>query len=121
MIDLPVYDSEHWQNRAQCYREGIDPDRMAPEVASQVELNEAKQVCFRCEVRRECLSAARAQDAPYGIWGGAWFGDRPRQPAEAACEWCGKGVENAEGGRTRRYCGGACQKAARRARLAVAV
>jgi len=33
----------------------------------------AKQICRQCEVREECLAAARSRREPWGVWGGELF------------------------------------------------
>jgi hypothetical protein len=86
--------SEAWQNEAQC--RDVDPDFMQPEVATPVQVAEAKAYCFGCPVFEQCAEAAYAQRSPesgeniaYGVWAGEWFGDLPRVPAAEVCGICG--------------------------------
>lgn len=116
MIDLPVYDPDNWQNRAQCAAERIDPNTMAPETASPEQVEEAKAVCFRCPVMDQCRDAAAAQSEAYGIWGGEWWGVPAHSPARVSCQWCGCDVANAGTGRVRQFCGASCRQRSRRAR-----
>lgn len=37
------------------------------------ELEEAKQLCADCPLRRECLDGALARREPWGVWGGSIF------------------------------------------------
>jgi WhiB family redox-sensing transcriptional regulator len=63
-----------WRERAACLPHpailffGLD-DSESPAERRERE-DEAKAVCARCEVRRECLEYALATKEPYGIWGG---------------------------------------------------
>lgn len=124
LLDLPRYDPDHWQNRAQCFLEGVDPDRMAPEMTTPEQLDEAKAVCARCPVRLECLESGREQAAAggaFGLWGGEWFGRPPRMAGSASCDWCGEPIEASVRGAQRRFCDDNCRHALRRARLREAV
>jgi WhiB family redox-sensing transcriptional regulator len=55
-----------WQSRANCA--GIDPDLFFPERGASTLA--AKQVCWGCEVRTECLTYAIDHNEKHGIWGG---------------------------------------------------
>jgi WhiB family redox-sensing transcriptional regulator len=60
-----------WGLRAAC--RSADPELFFPVSGagpSVAQVAEAKTVCARCEVRRECLAFALATRQPYGIWGG---------------------------------------------------
>lgn len=80
-------DRMHWQDWARCRNE--DPNTMQPEVATDQQLADAKQICGSCPVRDTCLEAGLKQKEPYGIWGGVWLGDPARRPAAEACGICG--------------------------------
>lgn len=54
---------------------GIDPDLFFPEDLKGV--NDAKQVCRGCAVRRECLEYALKHNEP-GMWGGESERERER-------------------------------------------
>lgn len=60
-----------WVQRARCRDE--DPELFFPigttgPAAAQVEM--AKSVCMRCDVRAECLEWALATGQDAGVWGG---------------------------------------------------
>lgn len=55
-----------WQERALCSQ--TDPEAFFPEKGGST--RDAKKVCLTCEVRRECLEYALANDERFGIWGG---------------------------------------------------
>ncbi len=60
-----------WRHRAECLTE--DPELFFPvgttgPALAQVE--EAKKVCRRCEVREECLRWALEAGQDHGLWGG---------------------------------------------------
>jgi WhiB family redox-sensing transcriptional regulator len=55
-----------WQSSALCAQ--TDPEAFFPEKGGST--REAKMVCQGCEVQRECLEYALANDERFGIWGG---------------------------------------------------
>ncbi|MGH2810522.1 MAG: WhiB family transcriptional regulator [Actinomycetota bacterium] len=63
-----------WQDKASC--KGMDPILFfGPENPESVKEKrdreeEAKEVCYTCPVKRECLEYALAAREAYGIWGG---------------------------------------------------
>jgi WhiB family redox-sensing transcriptional regulator len=60
-----------WRSRAAC--RSADPDLFFPVSASGASLEqvtEAKAICARCCVRRECLAFALATRQAHGVWGG---------------------------------------------------
>jgi WhiB family redox-sensing transcriptional regulator len=64
---------DEWKVRAAC-REAPDksvffPER-ATEVATQNLVKQAKAICKRCPVRRECLDYALEHYEKHGVWGG---------------------------------------------------
>lgn len=56
-----------WMEKALCAQ--VDPDLFHPDKANPTS-RKAKEVCFRCEVRSECLSWALENPAVGGILGG---------------------------------------------------
>ena len=68
-----------WMTDGLCAQ--TDPDAFFPEKGGST--REAKRICTGCEVRAECLEYALANDARFGVWGGASERDRRRmkQPA----------------------------------------
>ncbi|MFF3062903.1 WhiB family transcriptional regulator [Streptomyces sp. NPDC057909] len=77
-----------WQSLAACIAPGIDPNIFFTSVEGHTPRGwekQAKRVCGRCQVTRECVEAALEDGATDGIWGGltAWEryamgGARPR-------------------------------------------
>jgi WhiB family redox-sensing transcriptional regulator len=66
-----VADSASWQSRAACL--DCDPDLffpIAPSGPALQQMEQAKAVCTRCPVRRECLQYALATRQVHGVWGG---------------------------------------------------
>jgi WhiB family transcriptional regulator, redox-sensing transcriptional regulator len=64
-------DSASWQSRAACL--DCDPDLffpIAPSGPALQQIEQAKAVCVRCPVRRECLQYALATRQVHGVWGG---------------------------------------------------
>jgi WhiB family transcriptional regulator, redox-sensing transcriptional regulator len=64
-------DPANWQSRAACL-DG-DPDLffpIAPSGPALQQMEQAKAVCARCPVRRECLQYALATLQVHGVWGG---------------------------------------------------
>jgi WhiB family redox-sensing transcriptional regulator len=60
-----------WRNRAACLCEEADlffPIGVTGQAIVQVE--KAKRVCRRCEVREECLTWALETGQGHGVWGG---------------------------------------------------
>lgn len=62
-----------WMAKSLCVQ--TDPEAFFPEKGGST--REAKAICASCEVRRECLEYAIANDERYGIWGG--LSDRERR------------------------------------------
>lgn len=62
-----------WQMEALCAQ--TDPEAFFPEKGGSTK--EAKRVCLRCPVQRECLDWALANDERFGVWGG--FSERERR------------------------------------------
>jgi WhiB family redox-sensing transcriptional regulator len=62
---------EQWKSLAACG--SAEPDLffpISPAASNQVQVAEAKVVCARCLVRRECLDFAIRTRQMHGIWGG---------------------------------------------------
>jgi Transcription factor WhiB len=68
-----------WQDRAAC--KGEPPEWFDAETADDAA--RALAVCARCPVRRECLTAAAANNERYGVWGGIDL-SAPERPAVAS-------------------------------------
>lgn len=80
-------DDSHWSLSGLCRQ--ADPDLFFPEKGGST--RNAKQICAKCPVRRQCLEYAMATDQPFGVWGGLSEGERRRlrnpgrgEPAAAA-------------------------------------
>src|ERR1700751_2381541 len=68
-----------WRNAAACLR--ADPNLFFPVSLtgrSLTQVAEAKAICARCPVRRECLEFARTNEPIDGIWGGTTPQERQR-------------------------------------------
>jgi WhiB family redox-sensing transcriptional regulator len=76
IVRLPLTEVEElsWQERALCAE--TDPESFFPEKGGST--REAKRICSSCEVRRECLEYALANDERFGIWGGLSERERRR-------------------------------------------
>jgi WhiB family redox-sensing transcriptional regulator len=60
-----------WRNRSACLDE--DPELFFPignTGPAILQIEEAKQVCRRCEVREQCLAWALEAGQDHGVWGG---------------------------------------------------
>lgn len=83
LVALGVDDTDDviaWQERALCAQ--TDPESFFPEKGGST--REAKQVCFGCDVRAECLEFALLHDERFGIWGGMSERERRRVRREAS-------------------------------------
>lgn len=74
-----------WRHRAACLTE--DPELFFPigvtgPALAQVE--EAKKVCMRCDVREECLQLALENGQDHGVWGGTSEDERRSMKRRAA-------------------------------------
>ncbi|MFD3531374.1 WhiB family transcriptional regulator [Streptomyces sp. NPDC058664] len=61
-----------WRIKAVC-REEEDPDLFFPVGSTgpaSLQAQEAKTVCRRCPVRRQCLAWAMEERQDFGVWGG---------------------------------------------------
>ncbi len=73
------YAEAGWRSRGACL--SVDPELFFPlsSVGPAVEqLNRAKSVCTRCQVRAECLDFALATQQVHGVWGGTSEVERRR-------------------------------------------
>lgn len=64
---------DDWRSRAACAAQANDLFFPAENRRTQDDLDdtrEAKILCGRCEVRRDCLVSALRDDVPHGVWGG---------------------------------------------------
>jgi len=74
---------ELWKPMAAC--SSADPDLffpVSPAASNPVQVAEAKAICARCLVRRECLDFAIQTRQMHGIWGG--MTEEERYPAVKA-------------------------------------
>lgn len=63
--------AENWQSKGACI--GEDPELFFPigkTGPAQLQIEEAKRVCRRCEVREKCLEWALEMKQDHGVWGG---------------------------------------------------
>ena len=63
--------SMDWRSRSACHDE--DPELFFPignTGPAILQIEEAKQVCRRCEVREQCLAWALEAGQDHGVWGG---------------------------------------------------
>lgn len=75
-----------WEGRAACQGLEIDvffgkendyeSSRRHRPLMSPSDIRRAKEICFTCEVRAECLEFALANRFEYGIWGGKTSAER---------------------------------------------
>jgi WhiB family redox-sensing transcriptional regulator len=69
--DTEEYTTMDWRHRALCRDE--DPELFFPignTGPAILQIEEAKQVCRRCEVREQCLAWALEAGQDHGVWGG---------------------------------------------------
>lgn len=62
---------DHWRTDAACRRE--DPDLFFPDGTTGrhlIQMEAAKQVCYRCPVMEQCARWALAAREEHGVWGG---------------------------------------------------
>lgn len=60
-----LLDDQTWAVHAACA--GVDPDTLFVRGAAQ---RQARQVCYSCPVRIDCLADALDSNTTYGVWGG---------------------------------------------------
>ena len=60
--------STHWMGDARCT--DTDPELWFPELDSLWRVREAKNICEKCSVKKECLEYALVNGFKEGIWGG---------------------------------------------------
>jgi WhiB family redox-sensing transcriptional regulator len=63
-----------WQQRALCAQ--VDPHLFHPDAGDSAIVGQAKRVCGRCPVRRQCLDHALTHGETRGVWGGHTAGER---------------------------------------------
>ena len=72
MRELSPFDEKaDWRHRAACV--GQDPELFFPTGTTGpalLQIEEAKQVCRRCDVREKCLDWALQAGQDHGVWGG---------------------------------------------------
>src|SRR5690625_2869841 len=62
---MSSYDDQTWAARAACRQ--VEPDALFVRGAAQ---RVARELCFRCPVRMECLADALDSHVNFGVWGG---------------------------------------------------
>jgi WhiB family redox-sensing transcriptional regulator len=70
-----VLRSQEWIDDALCAQTA--PDAFFPEKGESP--SPAKQICFTCGVRLECLAYAMAGNERYGVWGGMATRERDKK------------------------------------------
>lgn len=87
----------HWSDHANCL--GRDPAIFFPDgqvgiVESKRQVQQAKSICYACDVMIECRTFALLTNTKFGVWGGMSVNERkvmlrPRKPRWARCKKCG--------------------------------
>jgi WhiB family redox-sensing transcriptional regulator len=73
-------DSTDWRAAGACLR--ADPDLFFPVSAggaAATQIAKAREICARCQVRRQCLEFALRTGEAQGIWGGTTPEERARE------------------------------------------
>ncbi len=73
------WDAHKWRHRSLC--RDSDPELFFPIGTTGIAIDQidaAKNVCRRCDVRPECLEFALATNQEAGVWGGATEDERRR-------------------------------------------
>lgn len=65
-----------WSQHAACLDE--DPELFFPQGTNAAQIEEARAVCRRCDVRPECRDHALDEAEPFGVWGGLSEEERRR-------------------------------------------
>lgn len=78
-VDLPL-DVQGWEARAAC--RGMPLEVFFHDDGVQADYDDAKAVCGRCVVRRECLELALRAGFTTGVFGGLTARERQRMRAE---------------------------------------
>ena len=68
--------STHWMSDGTCAT--TDPELWFPELDSLWRVREAKNICEKCPVKKECLEYALVNGFKEGIWGGLSPAERNR-------------------------------------------
>lgn len=74
MFEEPQPSDEDWAEKALCPQ--TDPEAFYPEKGGSTK--DAKKVCQRCPVSKQCLQWALDNDERYGVWGGLSERERRR-------------------------------------------
>jgi WhiB family redox-sensing transcriptional regulator len=74
MLEEPQPSDEGWAEKALCPQ--TDPEAFYPEKGGSTK--DAKKVCQRCPVSKQCLQWALDNDERYGVWGGLSERERRR-------------------------------------------
>ncbi|QDB78094.1 WhiB family transcriptional regulator [Georgenia sp. 311] len=62
---MSSFEDQTWAARAACRQ--VEPDELFVRGAAQ---RAARELCFRCPVRMECLADALDAHVTFGVWGG---------------------------------------------------
>jgi len=113
--ELPRSMPTTWEDRAEC--RGMETATFFSD--EPVAVATAKAACARCEVQRECITAAMRPPGQSGTWGGMTEAERPRaRKASTAplkrCQWCSDQYTPTR--RAQLFCADRCQRSAARAR-----
>lgn len=93
-------DPKYWQRNAQCAKKENLPIREYFYSSNTDEKYQAKNLCFECPVRAECLRNALEKKELWGIWGGkdegeirralsvTWDGQETRRERFPNCPYC---------------------------------
>ncbi len=68
-------DEQSWRTRALCAE--VDPELFFPTAPGRPP-QYLRQICFRCQVRPQCLEYAIETKQEHGIWGGMTESERNR-------------------------------------------
>ena len=80
IADLLNGSAPEWQEGALCAQ--TDPEVFFPEKGGSVQA--AKRICWRCDVRTDCLQYALGTGEPFGIWGGLTGPERRKLASRVA-------------------------------------
>jgi len=65
---------------------GLDPELFFPHPEDKAGIEAAKEVCWECSLREECLELAMSHNEPLGVWGGLSEAERRSLKRQRAAE-----------------------------------
>ena len=75
-----------WHEQANCA--GVDPELFFPETGRKTKASrQAKKICFRCDVRNECLQWALDNNEVHGVYGGTTPEQRKQIHRATECDY----------------------------------